>query len=215
MAESAASRTPEGEASRARIVAAARAMIERDGVEQLSMRKVSAEVGLAPTAIYWHLGGRDELLNAVLDEILADLPAIEVRGATPRARITSLVRSARRDYLDGMHTLKLANEVGRGNELSFRTQVALADELTSAGLDGAEAASVLRSLLFVVGGFVVIEDQYRQGESEDFATADLWAGLDDGEVAPDLRAAMAQPTDTDALFDATLARLLDAVLPGG
>lgn len=213
MAESTASRTPEGEASRARIVAAARAMIERDGVEQLSMRKVAAEAGLAPTAIYWHLGGRDELLNAVLDEILADLPAIEVRGATPRARITSLVRSARRDYLDGMHTLKLANEVGRGNELSFRTQVALADELTSAGLDGAEAASVLRSLLFVVGGFVVIEDQYRQGESEDFATAGLWAGLDDGEVAPDLRAAMAQPTDTDALFDATLARLLDTVLP--
>lgn len=213
MTEPAASRTPEGEASRARIVAAARSMIERDGVEQLSMRKVAAEVGLAPTAIYWHLGGRDELLNAVLDEILADLPAIEVRGATPRARITSLVRSARRDFLDGMHTLKLANEVGRGNELSFRTQVALADELTIAGLDGAEAASVLRSLLFVVGGFVVIEDQYRQGESGDFATADLWAGLGDGEVAPALRSAMAQPTDTDALFDATLDRLLDAVLP--
>jgi AcrR family transcriptional regulator len=202
-------------ASRTRIIEASRAMIERDGVEQLSMRKVAAEVGLAPTAIYWHLGGRDELLNAVLDEILADLPPIRVAGTEPRDRITSLVRGARRDFLDGMHTLTLANEVGRGNELSFRTQVALADELTRAGLDGAEAASVLRSLLFVVGGFVVIEDQYRQGESGDFATAGLWAGLDDGEVAPAISAAMAQPTDTDALFDFTLDRLLDAVLPAG
>ncbi len=213
MTESAASRTPEGEASRTRIVEAARSMIERDGVEELSMRKVAAEAGLAPTAIYWHLGGRDELLNAVLDEIIAELPPIAASGASPRDRITSLVRGARRDFLDGMHTLKLANEVGRGNELSFRTQVALADELTSAGLDGAEAASVLRSLLFVVGGFVVIEEQYRQGESGDFATAGLWAGLGEGEVAPALRDAMAQPTDTDALFDATLDRLLDAVLP--
>lgn len=213
MTDAAASRTPEGGASRARIVAAARRIIEREGVELLSMRKVAAAVGLAPTAIYWHLGGRDELLNAVLDEIIADLPPIAASGPTPRDRVTSLVRSARRDFLDGMHTLKLANEVGRGNELSFRTQVALAEELTRAGLDGAEAASVLRSLLFVVGGFVVIEDQYRQGESEDFATADLWAGLDDGVVAPDLRAAMAQPTDTDALFDATLDRLLDTALP--
>ena len=188
-------------------------MIERDGVEQLSMRKVAAEVGLAPTAIYWHLRGRDELLNAVLDEILADLPPIRAEGSTPRARIASVVRAARRGFLDGIHTLQLANEVGRGNELSFRTQVALADELTNAGLDGAEGASVLRSLLFVVGGFVVIEEQYRQGESGDFATAGLWAGLGDGAVAPALRAAMAQSTDTDALFDFTLDRLLDAVLP--
>ncbi len=188
-------------------------MIERDGVEQLSMRKLAAEVGLAPTAIYWHIGGRDELLNAVLDEILAGLAPIRVTGTEPRDRIASLVRGARRDFLDGMHTLTLANEVGRGNELSFRTQVALADELARAGLDGAEAADVLRSLLFVVGGFVVIEDQYRQGESGDFATAGLWAGLDDREVAPAIRTAMARPTDTDALFDFTLHRLLDAVLP--
>lgn len=102
-------------------------------------------------------------LNAVLDEILAGLAPIRVTGTEPRDRIASLVRGARRDFLDGMHTLTLANEVGRGNELSFRTQVALADELARAGLDGAEAADVLRSLLFVVGGFVVIEDQYRQG----------------------------------------------------
>jgi len=200
-------------ASRTRIIEAARSMIERDGVEQLSMRKVAAEVGLAPTAIYWHLGGRDELLNAVLDEILAALPPIRARGADPRARIASLVRAARRGFLDGMHTLRLADAVGRGSELSFRTQVALAGELTGAGLHGAEAASVLRSLLFVVGGFVVIEEQYRQGDSADFATADLWAGLDDDDVAPAIRSAMAQPTDTDALFDFTLERLLDAVLP--
>ncbi len=213
MTETAAGRTPEGEASRTRIIEAARSMIERDGVEELSMRKLAAEVGLAPTAIYWHLGGRDELLNAVLDEILADLPPIQVTGAEPRERIASLVRSARHDFLDGMHTLKLANDVGRGNELSFRTQVALAEELTRAGLDGADAAGVLRALLFVVGGFVVIEDQYRQGESGDFATAGLWAGLEAGEVAPAIRAAMAEPTNTDALFDFTLDRLLEAVLP--
>lgn len=215
MTESAASRTPEGEASRTRIIEAARSMIEREGVEELSMRKVAAEVGLAPTAIYWHLGGRDELLNAVLDAMVADLPPIEVTGATARDRISALVRGARRDFLASIHTLKLANEVGRGNELSFRTQVALADELARSGLDGAEAASVLRALLFVVGGFVLIEEQYRQGESGDFATADLWAGLGDGDVAPALRAAMADPTDADALFDFTLDRLLDAVLPAG
>ncbi len=188
-------------------------MIERDGVAGLSMRKVSAEVGLAPTAVYWHLGGREELLNAVLDDVVAELPAIRATGRTPRARITSIVRSARRDFLEGMHVLQLANEVGRGDELSYRTQLALAEELGRAGLDGDEAADVLRALLFVVGGFVVIEEQYRTGEGGDFATAGRWAGDHAGDVPPALRAAMARPPDPDALFAFTLDRLLDAVLP--
>ena len=203
----------EGAASRERIVEAARTMIERDGVAGLSMRKVSAEVGLAPTAVYWHLGGREELLNAVLDEVLAELPPIRAAGHTPRQRITSILCSARHDFLAGMHVLHLANEVGRGDELSYRTQVALAEELGRAGLDGVGAADVLRALLFVVGGFVVIEERYRTGEGGDFATATRWADEDAGDVPPALRAAMARSPDPDDLFTFTVERLLDAVLP--
>lgn len=179
-------------------------------MDALSMRKVAAEVGLAPTAIYWHVGSRSDLLNAVLDDMVADLPPIQARGGDPRARIASVVRSARQEFLDGMRTLQLANEVGRGNELSFRAQVALARELTDAGLDGAEAASVLRSLLFLVGGFVVIEQQYRERGPAELATSELWAGMDESGIDPAIRGAMAGPTDTDALFAYTLDRLLDA-----
>lgn len=201
-------------ASRTRIVAAARRLVETDGIEALSMRKVAAEVGLAPTAIYWHVGSRHDLLDAVLDEMVAELPPIRARGDDPRERIGSVVRAARREFLDGMRTLQLANEIGRGNELSFRAQVSLAQELTAAGIRGEEAASVLRSLLFMVGGFVVIEQQYREREPGELATADLWAEMLDPSIDAVLREAMAGPTDTDALFDETLDRLLDAVLGG-
>lgn len=200
-------------ASRSRIVAIAQQMVEADGVEALSMRKLAAEIGLAPTAIYWHVGGRDELLNAVLDEMVARLPPIEAVGTGPRERIASVVRAARRDFLAGINTLHLATEIGRGNELSFRAQVVLAQELTLAGIDGAEAADVLRALLFVVGGFVMIEEEYRQRGPDELATGVLWAELEEGTVPPTIQAAMAEPADTDALFDFTLDRLLDAVLP--
>src|SRR5205085_12120086 len=63
-----------------RIVAAGRALIEAGGVEALSMRKLAAEVGVAPTAIYWHVGSREDLLNAVLDAMVDDLPPIAARG---------------------------------------------------------------------------------------------------------------------------------------
>jgi len=85
----------EPSASRARIVAAARAFVTADGADAVSMRKVAAEVGLAPTAIYWHVGSREDLLNAVLDEMVADLPPIRARGTGARDRIASVARAAR------------------------------------------------------------------------------------------------------------------------
>lgn len=203
----------ESPASRERIIAAARELVLADGVDALSMRKVAAEVGLAPTAIYWHIGSRDDLLHAVLDDLLAALPAITVTGDSAKDRIASVARTSRREFLDGMATLQLANAVGRGNELSFRAQVAMARELTAAGLVGDGGASVLRSLLFLVGGFVVIEQEYQERDPGEMATSELWSTLDDDGVDPALRAAMAGPTDTDDLFNATLDRLLDAVLP--
>jgi TetR/AcrR family tetracycline transcriptional repressor len=202
----------ESPASRERIIAAARALITADGVDGLSMRKVAAEVGLAPTAIYWHVGSRDDLLSAVLDDLLADLPPIEAVGVTAAERVGSVARTSRAEFLEGMTTLQLANQIGRGNELSFRAQVAMARELSAAGLVGAEAASLLRALMFLVGGFVVIEQQYREREPGSLATADLWAALDEADIDPELRDAMAGPTDTDALFAATLERLLSAGL---
>jgi TetR/AcrR family tetracycline transcriptional repressor len=199
-------------ASRPRIVDAARRIVEADGVDAVSMRKVAAEVGLAPTAIYWHVGSRDDLLHAVLDEMVADLPPIRARGTGPRDRIASVARAARQEFHDQVATLKLATELGRGNELSFRAQVALAREMTAAGLDGDDAVAALRSILFLVGGFVMIEEEYRQRPPGELATGSLWAAVEDDAIDPAIRTAMTGPTDTDALFAYALDRLLDAVL---
>lgn len=199
-------------ASRARLVAAARRMVETDGVDAVSMRKVAAEVGLAPTAIYWHVGSRDDLLHAVLDDMVADLPPIKARGSGARDRIASVARAARQEFHDHVRTLQLATALGRGNELSFRAQVALAREMTAAGLDGDDAVAALRSILFLVGGFVMIEEEYRQREPAQVGTQGLWSGVDDDAIDPAIRSAMTGSTDTDALFTYTLDRLLDAVL---
>jgi TetR/AcrR family transcriptional regulator, tetracycline repressor protein len=197
---------------RARLVDVTRQMVEADGVEAVSMRKVAAEVGLAPTAIYWHVGSREDLLNAVLDEMIADLAPITARGSLPRDRIASVARFARQEFLDHIRVLQLATELGRGNELSFRAQVALAREMSAAGLDGDDAVAALRSILFLVGGFVMIEEEYRERPRGELATSALWATLDEADIDPIIRAAMSGPTDTDALFTYTLDRLLDAVL---
>jgi AcrR family transcriptional regulator len=198
--------------SRDRIIAAARAIVESGGLEALSMRKVAADVGLAPTAIYWHVGSRDDLLNAVLDEMIAELPPITARGRTPHSRLTSVARSIRDQVRATTLTQQLAAELGRAAELSFPGQVVLARELQAAGLKGEDAAQAARALLFVVGGFILLEDNFAHREPGAKTTQELWSGVADDGIDEAIHQAMSRPADTDALFDYAVDRLLGAIL---
>ncbi|MGH7292076.1 MAG: helix-turn-helix domain-containing protein, partial [Myxococcota bacterium] len=43
-----------------RILATAARLIELDGVEAFTMRRLAEQLGVAVTSIYWHIGGRDK-----------------------------------------------------------------------------------------------------------------------------------------------------------
>jgi AcrR family transcriptional regulator len=62
--------------SRAAIVDAAFAVVDREGVEALSMHRVARELGTGAASLYWHVHNKDELLQLLserLDEEV-DLP---------------------------------------------------------------------------------------------------------------------------------------------
>jgi len=195
-----------------RIVAAARGLIEAGGVEALSMRKLGAEVGVAPTAIYWHIGSREDLLNAVLDSMIADLPPVVARGGSPRARLVSVARSIRDQVRSTTAAQQVAAELGRTAELSFPGQVALTREMQAAGVGGSDAAQAVRAVLFLVGGFILLEDNFAHRQPGSRTTQELWQALDDDGIDPALRKAMAKPANTDTLFDYAVDRLLASVL---
>ena len=195
-----------------RIVAAGRALIEAGGVEALSMRKLAAEVGVAPTAIYWHVGSREDLLNAVLDAMVDDLPPIAARGTSARARLASVARSIRDQVRATTPTQQLAAELGRTAELSFPGQVALTREMQAAAVEGSDAAQAVRAVLFLVGGFILLEDNFAHRQPGSRTTQELWQALDDEGIDPALRKAMARPANTDTLFDYAVDQLLASVL---
>src|SRR5690349_21120625 len=166
------------------------------------MRKLAADVGVAPTAIYWHVGSREDLLNAVLDSMIADLPAIAARGSSPRARLSSVARSIRDQVRATTPAQQLAAELGRTAELSFPGQVALTREMQAAGVTGSDAAQAVRAVLFLVGGFILLEDNFAHRQPGSRTTQELWQTLDDGAgIDPPLKRAMAKPANTDTLFD--------------
>ena len=147
-----------------------------------------------------------------LDALVADVPAITPRGKTPRARIASVARAIRRQAETDRLVQSVAQELGRGAEVSFPGQVALAREMEAAGVRGARAAQAVRAILFMVGGFVLLADNFAHRREGSRTTQELWRAVDDPELDDELRAAMSRPASTDDLFDYALDRLLESVL---
>ncbi|MEW9553053.1 TetR/AcrR family transcriptional regulator [Nonomuraea sp. NPDC050783] len=88
--------------SRADIVAAAHRVIDQDGVEGLTMRRLAREVGSTAMALYHHVRDKEELLLLLLDDYAAGRPrpAEEELPAEPRERVVA-VATAMREALSG------------------------------------------------------------------------------------------------------------------
>jgi AcrR family transcriptional regulator len=58
---------PKNRATKTRIARTALRMLETDGLEAVSMRRVAATVGITPMAIYFHFPNREALLRTIVD----------------------------------------------------------------------------------------------------------------------------------------------------
>ncbi|MFI1885518.1 TetR/AcrR family transcriptional regulator [Streptomyces jumonjinensis] len=71
------------------IVATARRVIEEEGVDAVSMRRIAKEVGSTPMALYHYVRDKDELLLLTLAGVSAAIPRPEL-PADPRARLVAV-----------------------------------------------------------------------------------------------------------------------------
>jgi AcrR family transcriptional regulator len=60
-----------------RILDAAEAIATTEGVGKVTMRRIGAELGADPTAIYRHFRSKDELLIALADRLFGDEPPVD------------------------------------------------------------------------------------------------------------------------------------------
>lgn len=63
--------------SREAIVDAAFRVLDREGPGGLSMRKVAADLGAGPASLYWHVAGRDALIDLMIDRVASQVPLPE------------------------------------------------------------------------------------------------------------------------------------------
>lgn len=93
--------------TRARILGCALRLIDRDGLESLSMRKLAAQLGVAPMSLYNHIPGKDALLEGVTETLLAEIDITPAPEAGWAETLRSAVLSFRRVLLDHPHAVPL------------------------------------------------------------------------------------------------------------
>ena len=174
---------------RADVVARALVVLDDHGLADLTMRRLGAELGVQPSALYHHFANKQALLAAVADEILA-------RGARPQpeagweeqARASCLaLRDACLAWRDGAEVVATARAFGLGGRAPYDELVGV---LSGGGVDDELAATVARTLLHYVLGHAMDEQLQRQagsagalhaGATDPLAhdhTADVTTGVD-------------------------------------
>lgn len=61
--------------NRARVVAAAMALADDEGIDAVSMRGLAEDLGVVPMALYKHVADKEDLLDGMVDALIAEMPA--------------------------------------------------------------------------------------------------------------------------------------------
>ncbi|MFJ9813608.1 TetR/AcrR family transcriptional regulator [Streptomyces sp. NPDC101158] len=203
--------------TRDEVLDTAAALVREHGPAALTMRRLAAELGTAVTSIYWHVGNRESLLDALVERTVADLGTLRPRGAGPAERIVSVALLLRRALRERPHLVAMVHERGLTERMFLPAQRALVHEAHEAGLRGPRAAELVRAVQFHVVGHVLVERNRERAPAQSPAVTELWAteaAAGTAAADPALAHALAAAIDTEALFHASARALVTGLLAG-
>ncbi|GAA5169865.1 TetR/AcrR family transcriptional regulator C-terminal domain-containing protein [Pseudonocardia eucalypti] len=141
--------------TRERIVHASVDLIERDGADELSMRRVAAELGVGTMSLYNHVPNKAALLDAVAEHIMAgmvyaDDPAVDWRDQT-----RTLARAFREVARRYPRSVQLVITRQPKSSVGLQSMEMALAAVRTAGFDDRTAVQLVRTFVaFVLGSLI-------------------------------------------------------------
>jgi AcrR family transcriptional regulator len=137
--------------SRDRILRAALGIVDREGLDAISMRRLGEELGVEAMSLYNHVPNKAAILDGLLEIVLAELP-IPKKSASWQGALRDRARMLRAVFHSHPNALSIFATRPAVTPRSIAHIESVFDVLRTAGFSVADALSTLQVLLaFVVG----------------------------------------------------------------
>jgi TetR/AcrR family tetracycline transcriptional repressor len=141
------------------VVRAALALLDAEGLDALTMRRLSERLGIKAASLYRHVRNKDELLQLLADEISGEIPAAPSTG-TWQEQLRVVARNVRKGLLAHRDAARLLAITAPFGPRRLQHIESLLRILRSAGLSGRNAARAGYHLNNVVTEFVADESRF-------------------------------------------------------
>jgi TetR/AcrR family transcriptional regulator, tetracycline repressor protein len=136
------------------VLVAAREMLAEGGIEAMTMRALARRLDVAPNALYSHVANKTDLLDALLDDLLAAVPVPEPGSRDPIAALADLMTAtyAVLTAHPNLVPLYLARQGARGPH-AVQLGAVMDALLSGAGVSPVNATEARRVLIVHTIGF--------------------------------------------------------------
>lgn len=173
--------------SRAQIVSAARDLVEAQGVETLTMRRLATELGATPMAVYRHVRDKQELLLLVLEDIAAGMRRPEL-PVDPRDRVvvTALAMHATLAEVPWIVEVLTGDEFFAPAALWYSETIV--DAAMTCGLSADDAVYAYRTIWYYTAGNLIVRASTASRDTDRITFRDKVFAELDPETLPRLAA---------------------------
>lgn len=166
--------------TRDRVLQAARELLAAEGLEALTMRALARRLGVQPNTLYSHVASKAALVEALLDEVLADVRVSD--EADWRAGLHALMAATHAALLARPELVALFLGRGSRGPHAQRLGMEVGTLLGRGGITGPPAREALRVLVVYTIGFAafVVEPGFDDVGDPEARRADLVGNFERG-----------------------------------
>ncbi|GAB4289467.1 MAG: hypothetical protein Kow0067_15430 [Coriobacteriia bacterium] len=137
------------------LIAAALDVVDRDGLDALSMRRLGAELGVDPMAAYRHIPNKDALLDGIVEAVVSQADLTDDPALSWQERLGRLVRAYVEALMAHPNALPVIAERPWRTPGALRVLERALDVMTKAGASPHDALVAINAVGFFTSGLAL------------------------------------------------------------
>jgi AcrR family transcriptional regulator len=150
-------RAPRGSITRPQIVEATLRSLRTAGFEQLTIRSLAAELGVAPMSLYRHIRDKDDLMDEVVEELLRQSQPLPPESGSWQSRLADAAQGLRRLLVEEPAALYVYLRHPVVSTSAIRRMEMMLSVLSEAGFDAVSSKAAYAAIQTYTIGFAALE----------------------------------------------------------